>query len=489
MEGKDRQPTARAAAPLGWRPSPIATLSLLVVQGGSSQDSDTTSAWVTPAPGSPADVNDHAAAEGSGRAAAKEPAFTAETSPSMVDPARARQRRAAESPSSLTQAPAESTPALAAPVDPEQRRAKAVAAFFVELCGRACARQLTEETLADYARRSLAGEIDSSVGSLLSVARSVAARRHVVASPRAGWRVAVTRALAEERDCSSTPSLLAARADGELIRSDQGALESHLDACPTCRAATVRWDRAERAFAAVMQFDAAAEMAPINDEVTELLPAPAAADAAFTAPAGTAAGAPAAAAAATTAAADPAAAGHATATMPSADRRARRRRAALVGAAIVALIVCAGAGAALLAGGSSHHVNANATVPAAPSADTPKVAAPIHHRAQHPNRAVHRRRHHAKPKPAPVASAPTSSATVPSSNPAAAPATSSPSASAPQPVAASPPPPSSSSGGGGGGGGGRGGGGSSGGSGGSSSATLQQPSLGASNAPTQGINP
>jgi hypothetical protein len=491
-----------------------------VVQGRNQQDSGDTSTWLAGAD-SPAPIEPEPDRGTDEHAAASEPTSpwvvgggqrgSADTSSWIKDP----QSSADAAPTHATWVPPveqeQAAAAATAQGEVDERRAKAVAAFFVELSGRASARQLTEESLAEFAQRSAAGELDSSVASLLRVTRGVAARRKLVFPPRSGWKVAVARALSEEGECSHTPELLSARAAGELSEADRHALDSHLAECPTCRAAAVRWDRAERAFAAVMQFGAAAELAPINGEVTELLPAPAAATSEFApgaagaavgavgavgaaaAPAGAAAAAAPSAwtsAGAADATGTPEAAEGATATMPAVaptgPRRGPRRRLAIVAGALIALIACAGTAAALLNSSSSHHPTAKAPTPT-PAATTPQpTRTTVKHHAAHHKRVVHHR-HKAKRKPAPaptaVASAPATTATATAPTSASSGPVSSPS---PQPVAVTPSPSSSGGGGGGGGGGGDSGGG---GGSGPASATLSQPSLGASSAPTQGISP
>jgi hypothetical protein len=320
-----------------------------------------------------------------------------------------------------------------AEADLPERRRLAVSAFLAEASGRPVTERFTDEALSVFAARTAAGG-DGSDDSLLQVTREVAAQRKLLTPPRAGWRASVTRALAEESACAATPSLLAARAGGTLSDADQRNLETHLSECLTCRAANVRWERAERAFAA------AAERA---------VPAAAAA---------------------------PAAAGSA-AVAPPVDRGRRRITGVPLAGALGLVAACVAAAAIIILSGgnsSNHPVRAAAHPPSTGQAVAPVSVPASTHKRPHAKRVVHHRavaHHRKKSPPAPPPAAPVTASVAPSS-PSPAPVT--PVASAPAPVVTPAPPapaPASS------------------GSSGGSSASIQQPSLGASSAPTQSISP
>jgi hypothetical protein len=348
-----------------------------------------------------------------------------------------------------------------ADADLHERRRLAVSAFFAEASGRPVTQRFTDEALSVFAGRTAAGG-DGTDGSLLQVTREVAAQRKLLTPVRAGWRASVTRALAEEGVCAATPTLLAARAGGTLTDADRRSLEAHLKECLTCRAAEVRWERAERAFAASLQFGALAGTSAAAERSAAAIPV--AGVAAASAPAALAPAAAAAAAAAESA--------------PPAYRR-RRRVAGVPLAGVLGLLAACIAAAAIIilsGGSSSNHPVQSAAHPA--SAGQPvaplSVPAPTHKRA-HAKRVVHHRaaaHHRKKPSPAPAATAPVTASVVPSA-PSPAPVT--PVVSAPAPVVTPAPAPAPAP--------------ASSGSSGGSSASIQQPSLGASSAPTQTISP
>lgn len=329
----------------------------------------------------------------------------------------------------------------------------AVFAFFAELCGRAGAGRYAAEAIGLFESRVNQGELAPTDDSLRSVAGEVAVHRKLLASPRAGWRAAVRGALSQEGTCAATAGLLAARSAGTLEPGDEEALRRHLHECLPCRAAEVRWQRAERAFAGTLQFGGAVGAdAAAAEPVSAFAPA----------------------AAATAAAPAPAAAQDEPAPFPTRPpRRARGRR--LAGVPLVALVafaaICAAAVAFAVTSGNSSHKPTQQAVQSVPSVPATPARPPVkaHHVRAHPRHVVtHHARpvHHAKPKPAVV----TASASPPAVRyvaPAPAPA-------APAPVSTPAPAPVAPSSGGGGGSGG----------GGSSTASIQQPSLGSTSAPT-----
>lgn len=124
------------------------------------------------------------------------------------------------------------------------RRLKAVESYCRELCP-------TDDGMA--AARYALDALDISTGDsevLLMTTRVLAAEG--IASDAEG--IAGSERIATRRDrCSSTPGLLAARANGSLSSREHGRLERHLDSCLVCRAAELRASRADRAFAAILQ--------------------------------------------------------------------------------------------------------------------------------------------------------------------------------------------------------------------------------------------
>jgi hypothetical protein len=373
------------------------------------------------------------------------------------------------------------------------RRAAAVAAYFGELSDRATAGRAAGETLTEFAEQPSAGSDDEVDRALLRLTRLKAAERSLVSPTRGGWPTSAPSAPAEEGPCAKTPDLLVARAEGELNRADAESFERHLADCLDCRAAELRVNRAERAFAAVLQSGVAAELAParrISVASIRLSPSKPAAAGAAAAAAGSAAGAAAASPASVsptekTASWEPPAgassrfAGVAADASPS--RRGRRRAVLPVTplgrgiTAAAAFIVVAVAAALLLSGGSSHSSNVSASKPAVPTFKIPPATVSPGARTPAPTAARHKPARHKphRPKPvshpAPAPAAPTVVASTPSPSPSV--STSSPptTTSAPAPVHSSPPPsssPSSSS---------------------SSSVSVQQPGLPSAAAPTQGI--
>lgn len=231
--------------------------------------------------------------------------------------------------------------------------------------------------------------------------------------------------------CNETPSLLAARANGELDAHRSRRLESHLGSCLRCQAAELRAARAERAFATVigggLVLGALGEAATGADPI--LAPTPAESAPTLVGPLQPAAPVePFAAVAPATEAATPGAGGS------LAPARGRSRRPRLVAAAIVGAALVILAAVLVLPGGASKAPRstvrasaargASATV-GAPSATggapapivvpiprtrpaTHHAAAASHHRARNAAKpaASATLRSTATPAPAPVASAP-----------------------------------------------------------------------------------
>jgi Putative zinc-finger len=328
------------------------------------------------------------------------------------------------------------------------RRKRAVEAYCAELCPPA----LVERTAADVLKsaRARAGGPPSD-RALLEVAREIAADR-AAAPPDED---------SQHGDCSHTPSLLAARAGGELTGAELAQLERHLADCVWCQATELKSARAERVFATAIT-DADPAEASLEPEPTPDQPAPL--------PVGPARDVRQAGAFAPPPLA--ATAGEADIAVPP--QRGRRRRAAAVLGVLAALAALAAGAVALL--GSGHSGNGSAPASLSTTHPTPARSAThaAHHRARqrhhHHAAARHRRAHHAG-HPAPAASAP-SSGSAPAGTSTSAPAASS------SPVVQSSAPPSSGSSGGSQGTGGAGGG---------SVAAVQQGGLPAQSAPTQGI--
>jgi hypothetical protein len=314
------------------------------------------------------------------------------------------------------------------------RRKRAVEAYCAEFCSPALVEKTAAEVLTQA--RASAGGPPTDQG-LLAAARAVAAEHAPAGGP-------------SEHECSQTPSLLAARAGGDLANGELTALERHLDGCMWCQATELKSARAERVFATAISSadpaEAIAEPATPSDE-------PAPLPGAFTP--------------ATAAVAPP----------PAPPKPSERRRGrALVLGVLAALAVAAGGAVALL--GSRHDDSRSIPTAVSTTHATPTRAA--HHRATHHRhhaapRRRHRHRHAAATTSAsaPAASAP-SSASPSSGTGASTPAAS----SAPAAAQSTPPASSGSSAGGNQGNGGAGGG---------SVAAVQQGGLPAQSAPTQGI--
>src|SRR5436190_14158529 len=67
--------------------------------------------------------------------------------------------------------------------------------------------------------------------------------------------------------CQRTPTLLMARAAGELSRTELESLHAHLYSCADCRAVEWRFNEAERAYAALAGDDAPALGRPLVAEL------------------------------------------------------------------------------------------------------------------------------------------------------------------------------------------------------------------------------
>jgi hypothetical protein len=111
-------------------------------------------------------------------------------------------------------------------------------------------RELAPAAASAAAAAALGGFPGGDDLALLRRTRAIAARHATVRPPRHGWR----NMLAAERHdgtCERTPRLLAMRANGELDEARRAELERHLESCVTCQAAEIRAERADRAFAGV----------------------------------------------------------------------------------------------------------------------------------------------------------------------------------------------------------------------------------------------
>jgi hypothetical protein len=113
-------------------------------------------------------------------------------------------------------------------------------------CAELCAPSEAAAASAEVLGSSLGTDED-----LIRSTRIIAAEHTVVDPPSPRGR---RGALSAERtaECASTPSLLAARANGELPGADSRAIERHLNCCLPCQALELRAHRAERAFAAIV---------------------------------------------------------------------------------------------------------------------------------------------------------------------------------------------------------------------------------------------
>ncbi len=435
-----------------------------------------------------------------------------------------------------------------APVEPSDRQRLAVEAYCRELCPSDEVPAATAEALATFGVTAVRlGQKATSADHervLSRATRNSAASHALVGASGSGWRSRVVDALTAERDvgCRVVPALLARRGNGELAAGEAAALDDHLHDCLRCRATELRMARAERMFTAASRLgvappgltgavvpegpvadaavaDAAVAWASAGEaavgeaavgeaavrEVSDAdVPAPfadapaAAADSTWIPPELTPKPTPPVtepaptsdweavpvAATASLAGGPPPPTDHPPAHHPPG--RARRRVGPIPVAAAVGLLAAGGvATAAVLGSGSAHHAKTPAaSIPSTPSVSAPVASAPV--RQLHSRHVVHRRVHrkpNPKPKPKPVTSTITSTSATTTGNTGntgsvgstgnTGAVTPAPTVSSSPPVASSPPASS-------------GGGGSSGGSSGSS-ATIQQPSLGATNAPTQGI--
>jgi hypothetical protein len=301
----------------------------------------------------------------------------------------------------------------------------AVHAYCAELCEPAAARAAAEEALSSVAAQRHDADGRERNARLLRSARIAAAAHSSGLSPHLrtvargpAKRSKLAAALAPDRDgaCTRTPALLAAQANDELGDEDARALSQHLGDCLRCRAAEARAGRAERAFLAAADASAFGLSAP----------APSAAE-------------PLRLAAANGAAAAPTRRGR-TAPWPAVLAGLRARGSVVVAAALC-LLVGAIVAVALVAGGGGSSAPATSSAPTI-AATPPTPTAPV---ATHPaRRLVHKAkakpRHHAAPKPHPiaVAAAPASAAA-----PAAVSSSSTPAASAAPPPPSTPAPQSS----------------------------------------------
>ncbi|MEA2348233.1 MAG: hypothetical protein QOG62_2020 [Thermoleophilaceae bacterium] len=90
---------------------------------------------------------------------------------------------------------------------------------------------------------------------LLRITRVEASARAATDAPAPAGRVApigqaLARKLGRDEACKSMPTLLAARAAGDLSDADLEQVERHLAGCSRCTVLAARFDRAEEAFAA-----------------------------------------------------------------------------------------------------------------------------------------------------------------------------------------------------------------------------------------------
>jgi hypothetical protein len=131
-----------------------------------------------------------------------------------------------------------------------------VLAYCRELCGPILGPTAANAALASYAATTnpSGGDGGADQEPLLRSTRLAAARAELDAARQTGWRGAVSRALVAERDshCADTPVLIATRSNHELDAAAAERLDEHLSSCLRCRAAQLRADRAERAFAAII---------------------------------------------------------------------------------------------------------------------------------------------------------------------------------------------------------------------------------------------
>jgi hypothetical protein len=327
---------------------------------------------------------------------------------------------------------------------PSRREATAVDTYCAELCAPSEAAAASAEILETFTG---AGPAE-----LLGHTRVVAAQH--TAATRAQPRIRRRR----EQACDATPRLLAARANNTLGDAEAAELDAHVSSCLPCQALELRSQRAERAFAGILA-------AGIEEDATATNRAAVADDAPAPDTSGdTTRWLPDLAVAAATAA-EPDAAGQ----EASADPRMRRRRlvgaglasAAVIAATIVAIVLITGSNnshhlvstrlAAVHRAPISHHAARHSAVK--PRTRARKRAAVVHH-ARHAT--THRTATTAPSTPAPSSSppvvTPTPVVSQPTSAPASTPASSQPSTPAPSQIV-----------------------------------SVQQPSLGAVNAPTQRV--
>jgi hypothetical protein len=140
-------------------------------------------------------------------------------------------------------------------------RESAVDAYCRELCGADAARVATEEVIASPRLSAAFTAVDED--ELFRITRSTASGF----APLPIDSGLPSRPI--EGPCAFTIPRLARRASGELDRYSQAAIKQHLADCVVCRAAEARFERAERAFAAVLGTAESAIEAPATETETE----------------------------------------------------------------------------------------------------------------------------------------------------------------------------------------------------------------------------
>ena len=156
--------------------------------------------------------------------------------------------------------PEHAPPRPVLPATPVAAPESAVRVYCLELCGARAARIATEEVIASP---RLSGPFTAVPDDeLLRITRSTASGFAPQVLHPSIPRMPIEGPAAE---CSLTIPRLARRANGELDRYSQAALAEHLESCVVCRAAEARFERAERAFAAVLGIVPAIEPTPEVD--------------------------------------------------------------------------------------------------------------------------------------------------------------------------------------------------------------------------------
>ncbi len=140
-------------------------------------------------------------------------------------------------------------------------RESAVDAYCRELCGADAARVATEEVIASPRLSAAFTAVDED--ELFRITRSTASGF----APLPIDSGLPSRPI--EGPCAFTIPRLARRASGELDRYSQAAIKQHLADCVVCRAAEARFERAERAFAAVLGIAESAIEAPATETEAE----------------------------------------------------------------------------------------------------------------------------------------------------------------------------------------------------------------------------